>query len=82
MSSASQDITWIASATSDSGITVGPSNNGTISVSKEGKATQAIDVNVPSTTPVGDYQVTFSMRSATGTPLPSVVEQVDVTTAS
>jgi predicted alpha-1,2-mannosidase len=81
MSSANQDISWSASATSGSGITVGPSN-GTISVSKEGKATQAIDVNVPSTTPDGDYQVTFSMRSATGTPLPSVVEQVDVTTAS
>jgi predicted alpha-1,2-mannosidase len=77
MSSAKQDITWSASATSGSGITVGPSS-GTISVAKEAQATQAIDVSVPSTTPDGDYQVTFSMRSATGTALPNVVEEVDV----
>jgi predicted alpha-1,2-mannosidase len=77
MSSANQDITWSASPTSGSGITLG-SSTGTISVANEAKATQAIKVNVPSTTPDGDYQVTFSLRTATGTTLPSVVEEVAV----
>jgi hypothetical protein len=77
MTNSSQSIGWTASATSGSGLQVGPTS-GSILVGKEKQATQPVQVTVPAGTPDGRYQVTFQLRSATGTPLPNVVQDVAV----
>ena len=77
MTDAAQTISWTASTTSGSGLQVGP-GSGSMFVGKEAKATQQIQVTVPSGTADGVYPVTFQMRSATGTALPAVVEVIAV----
>jgi hypothetical protein len=51
---------------------------GSITVASEAKATQSIGIEVPASVAAGQYMVTFSLRTATGTALPDVVAQVDV----
>ena len=75
MTGGSQTVSW--TATAGSGLQVGPSS-GSIIVGSEKQATQQIGVTVPAGTPDGRYQVTFHLRSATGTALPDVVEDVAV----
>ncbi len=75
MTSGSQTVSW--TATGSSGLQVGPTS-GSIIVGSEKQATQQIGVTVPTGTPDGRYQVTFHLRSATGTALPDVVEDVAV----
>ena len=77
MTKGSQTVSWTASATSGSGLQVGPTS-GSIIVGSEKQATQQVGVTVPAGTPDGRYQVTFHLRSATGTALPDVVEDVAV----
>lgn len=77
MTNAAQTISWTASATSGSGLQVGP-DSGSIIVGKEAKATQQVQVTVPFGTAGGVYAVTVQMRSATGTALPAVVEVIAV----
>jgi predicted alpha-1,2-mannosidase len=77
MSAASQTISWTASASAGSGLTVAA--GGTMTVSSESKATQTVDVDVPPGTPDGQYTVTFALDSGSGTALPDVVAEVDVT---
>lgn len=78
MSTRSQKVSWAASAQSGSGVELGPTN-GTITVQTEAKATAPVQIEVASGTPVGRYQVSFALRTATGTALPDVVVEVDVT---
>ena len=75
MTSGSQTLSW--TATGSSGLQIGPSS-GSIIVGPEKQATQQVGVTVPAGTPDGRYQVTFHLRSATGTALPDVVEDVAV----
>ena len=77
MTNTSQSISWTASATSGSGLQVGPTS-GSILVGAEKQATQQVQVTVPAGTPDGRYQVTFQLHSATGTALPNVVEDIAV----
>jgi hypothetical protein len=77
MTNTSQSISWTASATSGSGLQVGPSS-GSILVGAEKQATQQVQVTAPAGTADGRYQVTFQLRSATGTALPNVVEDIAV----
>ena len=79
MSRSSQKISWIASASSGSGIEVAPAT-GTITVQSESRATQSVEIQVPPSTPDGDYTVSFAMHSKKkGVALPDVVAEVDVT---
>jgi hypothetical protein len=75
-----QTIGWTASQTSGSALQIGP-GGGSIVAGTKAKATQTVQVTVPTGTPDGLYQVTFHMRSATGTPLPAVVEKIAVSAA-
>jgi hypothetical protein len=73
----SQSVNWTAAATSGSGLQVGPTS-GSIVVGSEKQATQQVQVTVPAATADGNYQVVFHLTSATGTPLPNVVEDIGV----
>jgi predicted alpha-1,2-mannosidase len=77
MTDATQTISWAASQTAGSGLQIGP-GSGSMTVGREAQATQAVQVTVPAGTPAGLYPVTFQMRSATGTALPAVVEEIAV----
>jgi predicted alpha-1,2-mannosidase len=77
MSSAGQQVDWTGSAPTGSGIAVG-SSTGSLAVSSEAKATQPVTIQVPSTTTVGQYSVTFQLQTTSGTALPAVVVVVDV----
>lgn len=77
MSTGTQDVSWTATATTGSGLVMGPAS-GTITVGSEAKATQAVSVAAPAGTAEGQYLVTFHLRTATGTRLPDVVAQVGV----
>jgi hypothetical protein len=72
-----QTVNWTASASTGSGLQVGPTS-GSIAVGKEKQAGQQVQVTVPADTPDGNYQVTFHLTSQTGTPLPNVVEDIGV----
>jgi hypothetical protein len=52
---------------------------GTLAVASEARSTQPVGIEVPSTTAPGDHAVTFSLETSTGTVLPDVVAEVDVT---
>jgi predicted alpha-1,2-mannosidase len=77
MSGASDVITWAGSTPSGSGLNL-PVSTGTITAASEAKATQPIEIAVPADTPAGSYLVTFALHTGTGTALPAVVAQVDV----
>ncbi len=77
MTGTAQTINWTAATTTGSGLQVGPTS-GSMLVGKEAKATQPVSVTIPAGTPDGQYLVTFHMTSATGTPLPDVVEEIAV----
>jgi len=74
----SEQITWNASTPSGSGLEVGPPG-GTVTVPPEAKVTQAVEIQVPTNAADGQYAVTLALRTATGTALPDVVVEVDVT---
>jgi putative alpha-1,2-mannosidase len=80
MSSSSQTVSWTASTTSGSSITTAPSS-GSIIVGPEQKATQQVQVTVPTSTADGDYQVVFHLTTANGTSLPNVVVDIGVAAA-
>jgi hypothetical protein len=77
MADAGQAVTWTGATPTGSGISVDPMM-GSITVASEAKATQSIGIEVPASVAAGQYMVTFSLRTATGTALPDVVAQVDV----
>ncbi|HXQ43785.1 MAG TPA: GH92 family glycosyl hydrolase [Acidimicrobiales bacterium] len=78
MSTSSQQMNWTASATSGSGIVIGPTT-GTVTVPTEAKGTQPVAIQVPPGTAEGRYLVVFGLRSTTGVALPDVVAEIDVT---
>jgi hypothetical protein len=77
MSGAGQQIDWTGSAPTGSGIAVGPPT-GSLTVSSEAKSTEPVTIQVPSTTTVGEYPVTFQLQTTSGTALPDVVVDIDV----
>jgi hypothetical protein len=77
MSDVAQQIDWTASAASGSGIDM-PSATGVLAVPSEAKSTQTVEVDIPPSTPEGEYAVTFALQSSTGTVLPDLVAEVDV----
>jgi len=77
MAGGAQTISWTALASSGSGLQIGPVS-GSMVVGSEAKATQTVQVTAPASTPDGKYSVTFNLRTATGTALPPVVEEVAV----
>ncbi|BDZ50254.1 alpha-1,2-mannosidase [Frondihabitans sucicola] len=68
-----QSVSWTASG--DSGVSVGP-GSGSLLLTKNGDATAAVSVTAPKAE--GRYHATFSLRDATGNPLPKVVVEIDV----
>jgi predicted alpha-1,2-mannosidase len=78
MSSATQLIDWTLSAPSGGGLPVGP-ETGTLTVSAGTKNTQSVAIPVPADTAAGTYLVTLALETSTGTVLPDVVAEVDVT---
>lgn len=77
MTTGPQTVSWTATTTSGSGLQVGPTS-GSINVRSEKQASQQVQVTVPAGTPDGNYQVVFHLSTATGTPLPNVVEDIGV----
>jgi predicted alpha-1,2-mannosidase len=77
MSATNQQITWTASAPAGSGLGLGPST-GTVAVPSEAKVPLSLVIQVPATTTAGPYLVTLSMSTSTGTALPAVVAEIDV----
>jgi predicted alpha-1,2-mannosidase len=77
MSATTQQITWTASAPSASDLGIGPST-GTVAVPSEAKAPLSAEIQVPATTSAGSYLVTLALSTTTGTALPNVVAEVDV----
>jgi hypothetical protein len=78
MSSASQRIRWTASAQSGSGIVIAPTT-GSMTVKSEGKATQSVEVKVPSNLAEGQYTASFALTTRAGVSLPALVAVIDVT---
>jgi putative alpha-1,2-mannosidase len=81
MTDAKQMISWTASQTSGPGLQIGTSS-GSLIAGKEAKAAQLLQVTVPAGTPDGLYEVTFQMRSATGTALPAVVADIVISSTT
>jgi hypothetical protein len=77
MSDVGQQVDWTVSAASGSGIDLVPAT-GVLAVAGEAKSTQPLEVEVPPSTPAGEYAVTFALQSSAGTVLPDVVAEVDV----
>jgi predicted alpha-1,2-mannosidase len=72
-----EQIDWTASVPAGSGLEPGTAT-GVLSVAGEAKTTQTITVQVPAGTAAGNYLVTFSLETASGTALPDLVAEVDV----
>lgn len=68
-----QTVSWTASG--DTGVKVGPTS-GSLLLKKGGDGTASVSVTAPTTE--GRYHATFSLRDATGNPLPKVVVEIDV----
>ena len=73
-----QPIDWTATAPPASGLEIGGAT-GTLTVPAEAKAVQSIAIQVPATSTPGEYLVTVALRTASGTALPALVTQIDVT---
>jgi predicted alpha-1,2-mannosidase len=78
MEDSAQQVSWTASSTSGSGITVQPSGGGTFRLPAEKKETQQVQISVPSTTSDGVYSIAFQLQSGSGAELPTVTEVVSV----
>jgi hypothetical protein len=76
-----QSVSWTASPSAGSGITVSPEGGGSITAPGSAEATEKVHVEVPASTQPGQYLISFSME-ASGTNLPTVVEVVTVTKAA
>ena len=78
LTSTTQQIDWTATASPASGLEIGGST-GTLTLPTEAKAMQSVDIQVPASSAPGEYLVTVALRTASGTALPALVTQVDVT---
>ena len=77
MTPGTDDVIWSASVP-QAGVLQLSSTTRILAVNTETKATQGVQVSVPSSTPDGRYLITISLRSGTGVQLPNVVAEVDV----
>lgn len=75
LTATAQTVSWTGAG--DTGVTVGPTS-GTLILPKSGDGTAQVQVAAPTTE--GRYDATFTMRDATGNPLPKVVVEIDVAT--
>ena len=76
MTAGAERIEWTATVPAGSGL--GGASTGALTVAGEAKTTQSIAVAVPAGTAAGAYLVTFSLTTPTGTALPDLVAEVDV----
>jgi hypothetical protein len=77
MTAVSQDIDWTVTVPPGSPLQVSAST-GTVSVAGGAKAAQVMTLAVAPDTAAGTYPVTITLQTPTGTALPDVVTEVDV----
>jgi predicted alpha-1,2-mannosidase len=77
MSTATQQVRWIASNPPGSGLGIEPSS-GTIVVPAEAKAVQSIEITAPMSAVGHQYTVVFALHADPDVALPDVVAQIDV----